>query len=33
MKECGTPKVRPAVSHSSVGKLWPKSKPAVPSSV
>ena len=31
MKLCGTPKVRPVVSHSSVGKLWPNAKPAVPS--
>ena len=32
-KLCGTPKLRPVVSHSRVGKLWPNSKPAVPSSV
>jgi hypothetical protein len=33
MKLWGTPKLRPAASHSKVGKLWPNWNPAVPSSV
>ena len=30
---CGTPSVRPVVSHSSQANFWPKAKPAVASSV